>query len=157
VKAMMTCGIPNSRISFLTSRLRGLIPSTTRVRDGNVEYPCRQVRFCLQTDIAPDDSGQFQFPHEGECGAPVDLGQYKFTNDPNGNSVLEVQKSERAPVVIENPFNWNPPTAVGTQPVIMPLKPGTLVASERIGTTNQRKAEASLELDLSKPRKTKRR
>ena len=61
-KAMMTCRTPNSRIPFLTARLRELIPSITCVRDGNVEYPCRQVRFCLQTDIAPDDNNQFQFP-----------------------------------------------------------------------------------------------
>lgn len=82
----------------------------------------------------------------------MDLGQYKFTDD-DGYCVLEIQKSDRTPVIINDPYAWTPPVDVVTQSDVTQMKPGTLVATEFLGTTTKRKAEATLELDLTKQRK----
>ena len=147
----MTCGISKPNVPWRTLP-QGLIPSSTSVRDGSVVYPCRQARFCLQTDILPDGDGNFKFPSSGEGGFPVDLGQYKFTDD-NGHSILEVQRSERRSLVISNPHTWIPSHVQAVEAGVTANARGVIVSTQEGGVSTRRQVEASLEIELKEPRK----
>jgi hypothetical protein len=107
--ASMTYDINVTRFSWAFNHLRGLIPSRTKVKDGNQMYPCRQVRFKLPVDVFPDDAGEFWFPGEDECGSSLDMGEYCFKKDPNGVLVLEIQRKNGVPHYILQP--QIPPTS----------------------------------------------
>jgi hypothetical protein len=68
----------------------------TKLKDCNVTYPCRHVRFRAQVDISPDEDSRFTFPKDGECGSLLDLGEYRFSEDNNGVVLLEVPPKKRA-------------------------------------------------------------
>ena len=151
VSTSMICGLSHPNVSWSTL-FRGLIPSRILVNDGNVLYPCRQVRFCLHTDILPDDDGNFEFPNEGECGFPVDLGQYKFSDD-NGYSVLEVQRTERRPLIINNLHTWTPSHTEAVEEGVTTKTQGIIVSTQQRGVSTKRQVETSLEMELRRPQK----
>ena len=72
----------------------------------------------------------------------MDLEQYKFTND-NRHSILEVQRSERGPLAINNPSYSTLVDAVATESGITMKEPGVLVSMQTTGNSTKRKAEAS--------------
>lgn len=157
VRASMICNIPRSfRNRF--NRIRGLLRYSTIVRDENIDYPCRQVRFCLQTNIFADEDGKFKYPDSGECGISLDLGRYCF-KEHKGVIILEAERPGLGPSNINNPHEsaWMP-SATNDQnllPATIP-KPGTLAFIAGSEGLYQQNVEASLEFDLPKPREKKR-
>lgn len=110
-KATMTCDINFSCLSWALGHLRGLIPFKTKVRDGNLTYPCRHVRFNVQVNVSPENGGQFSFPGDNECGGSLDLGEYHFSNT-NGVLVLEIERKNGVPPYVMEPQR---PVASATQ------------------------------------------
>ena len=143
VKASIVCGIP--KLQSTLSRFRGFIDASTFLKDGKSKFPCRQVRFALKTDLNHDDQGLFNSPSEGECGFPIDLGSYTFTND-GGISILDVTRQSEIVARFNNPRNGIP-TSTDADRSIARQAPGTFIATERSVGEPVRNAEASIRFD----------
>ena len=93
--ALMTCSYFPRQFGLQSSTRINTDP-LTKLKDCNVTYPCRHVRFRAQVDISPDEDSRFTFPKDGECGSLLDLGEYRFSEDNNGVVLLEVPPKKRA-------------------------------------------------------------
>lgn len=157
--ATMTCDVNTSRFSRAFVHLRRLIPSRSKIKDGNTMYPCRHVRFNLQVDLFPDDTGQFWFPQKDEGGGCLDLGEYFFKDGGNGVLVLEIQRKDGVPVYTTQPqmTDVSPNPASETRTIdIASLQRLQFEQRERTETgikTSQRYTlDSTLEIDLRRSR-----
>jgi hypothetical protein len=139
---------------MLRSKIRGFLRSCRIVREGGIDYPCRNVRFNLHTDILPNENGKFEF-NSAEGGVSIDLGQYKFSDD-DGIFRLDIDRNERVPLPIQDPHKWAP----GSQgnPMKRGLweataeRPGQIRFAESTYPGNDAKVQTVMEVDVQKPR-----
>jgi len=62
------------------------------VRDQRSKYPCRDVKFKLTVKLLPDNENLFDYPRDEFSGMVLDLGEYKFVGDDQGDVVLDVRR-----------------------------------------------------------------